>query len=252
MPAIPGGGHDPLVAARPPIDVLRALLPASAKKYGAEQNILLEGDVHYQVVGIVSGVARCFQISATGRRHIGRFAGAGSVIGLDLNAVCRFSAEAITNCEAVVFKMTSVKYALESSGLIRRAIIQALTDELAQKERAAFRLARLNADQKVADFLLEISEEANRKEVVLDMPRNDLADHLGITLETVSRSLHKLQRMGLLHFNDTRRLTLTAGQALRDFMNRDTSEASHWHPSASQPESRLHNVPAGLRSKTPA
>jgi CRP-like cAMP-binding protein len=209
-----------------PLDVLRSIMPFSTRRFCADQNIQLEGDAALQMFGILSGMARCFRVNLSGRRHICRFAGPGTIIGLEVNGVYRYSAEAITDCDALLLRFSAVDAALETSLAGWRALMQAMADELAQKDRAAFRLARLDADHKVADFLLEMSSEGYRREVAFDMSRNDLADHLGITLETVSRSLHKLQRMGFISLRAPRQLSVVSASALRKYMNDEPSEAA--------------------------
>lgn len=202
-----------------PLEEMRAVLPGAFRSFRTDQTITLEGDAEAQVIGVISGLIRCFRISSDGRRYINRFAGPGAIIGIELCGHYRYSAEALTDCETVVFRSSAVEAAYESQPLLRRAIRSAMTMELAERERAEFRLARMASDERVADFLLEISNEGETSPVYLPMPRVDIADHLGITLETVSRSLHKLDRQGLIRLRNAHCFDIPSGRALRGFIH---------------------------------
>ena len=188
----------------PDICTLRERLGGTPMRFSADQHIAIEGSTNDQIVGIVSGVARCFKLCADGRRYICRFAEAGDFVGLRFSGEHIYSSEAVTDCEAIVFRLSSIRTAFEHDPQARQTILNSMSAEIARRERASFRLARMNADQRVADFLLEKSDEGRSPTVHLAMSRLDLADHLGLTFETVSRSLHKLERQHQIRIRSAR------------------------------------------------
>lgn len=207
-----------------PADILKSSLNGTVRKYKEGQHILLEGERSRQVLVVHSGLVRCFRINPSGRRHISRFAGQGAMMGLEFGAPARYSAEAVTDCELLCFGSGAVSAAVAHSPHIGKALMDAVFTELAERERAAFRLARLASDQRLADFILQVSEDGRKDRIHLDMSRMDLADHLGLTLETVSRSIHRLKRLGLIRLDGTRSVRIPAWDALQAFLDADPSD----------------------------
>jgi CRP-like cAMP-binding protein len=205
-----------------PLDRLRRVLPGTLREMTQGQTLSLEGEPNGRVVGILSGLARCFRLTANGRRHICRFVGAGGVIGLGLLGVQRHSTEAVSAGQVVVFRTAAVEAAIEHDTRVRSAIMRALAEELAERERVQLRLGRLGAEQRVADFLLELSARfgaagANQ----IPMPRADMADHLGVTIETVSRALHRFDRLGLIELIDLHQFRVLRRRALQQLIEGD-------------------------------
>jgi hypothetical protein len=99
-----------------------------------------------------------------------------------------------------------------------------MTAEMTARDRIQFRLGRLWSDERVADFLVELSTEpdgTSRASSTIVMSRADIADHLGVTIETVSRALHSFQRRGLVRLDGAHRFTILRGRALRGFASGD-------------------------------
>lgn len=207
----PGGG---------PLDRLRRILPSIVREIGPGQTISVEGESSGQVTGVLSGLARCFRLTASGRRHICRFVGAGGIIGLGLLGAQRHSTEAIGPSQIVLFRAAAIEAAMEHDAGVRSAILQTLAEELAERERVQLRLGRLGAEQRVADFLLEISGRSAEAHDI-PMPRADMADHLGVTIETVSRALHRFDRLGLIELVDLHHFRVLRPRALQRLIEGD-------------------------------
>lgn len=207
-----------------PADVIKSILSGTIRRYKEGQHILLEGERSRHVLAVHSGLVRCFRVNPSGRRHISRFAGPGAMMGLEFGAPARYSAEAVTDCELLCFGAGAVSAAAQHTPHVGRALMDAVFAELADRERAAFRLARLASDQRLADFILQVSEDGRKERIHLDMSRMDLADHLGLTLETVSRSIHRLKRLGLISLDGTRSVRIPAWDALQAFLDADPSD----------------------------
>jgi len=209
--------------AETPLDRLRRIVPGVIRTAESGQHIMLEGDADGHVIGIISGLVRCFRLTTDGRRHICRFAGPGSLIGLASLGVQRHSAEAITPTQIVTFRAATLEAAMDRDILMRTAILQVLTDELSEGERIQLRLGCLTADQRVADFLLELVERDGEQTRDHDIPmsRADMADHLGMTIETVSRALHRFDKLSLIHLVDAHHFRLLSTNGLRGLIAGD-------------------------------
>lgn len=215
-----------------PLDRLRRMLPGVVRTVEPGQHLTLEGDASDQVIGVLSGLVRCYRLTGDGRRHICRFAGPGSLIGLGLLGVQRHSAEAVAATQIIVFRMSAIEAAFERDACIRASILLALAEELTQRERVQLRLGRLTADQRVADFLIELAGPKNAGEHDIPMSRADIADHLGLTIETVSRGLHRFDKMQLIKLGDAHHFRLLRPSELVDFIEGDDDSSARRLPHA--------------------
>lgn len=187
-----------------------------SRRLEADEGLFFEGEPAVNVFKIARGLVRCFRMTEDGRRHICRFAGPGHILGLGANNAYRYSAEAV-NPSLVISAQRS---AIESAGdlSVRDGAWQAIVDELGQRERVQLRLSRMTANERVADFLLELIENQTIKSgetYRIPMSRRDIADHLGLTLETVSRGLHRLAWLGVIELADAHSFWLHQSSALR-------------------------------------
>lgn len=200
------------------LDQLRLAIPGVVRSVGADQCIAIEGAANDAVIGVMSGLVRCFRMTPDGRRHICRFVGPGGLVGLGVLGANRHSVETVSQAQIVFFPATAIKAGADKNPAIRTAIFDALAEELDERDRAQLRLGRLSADERVADFLLELFDERGRNAAssnLIPMTRADMADHLGVTLETVSRAMHRFQRMGLIRLTNVRNFLVTRPALLR-------------------------------------
>jgi CRP-like cAMP-binding protein len=221
-----------------PLAVLRAAIPGVIRSIQPDQHVSIEGARRDSVVGVVSGLLRCFRVTPDGRRHVTRFVYAGGIVGLGLHDFYRNSAEAVAKSTIVAFPVRTLDVAAEHNPSVRRAVLQAMTEEMAERDRIQFRLGRLWADERVADFLLELSEEVGDEGASgsICMSRGDIADHLGVTIETVSRALHRFQNLGLVRLESARRFTILRHRDLRGFAAGDGDD--YPQPAKDLPRSR--------------
>ncbi len=191
------------------IDLMGApmVFPRNAEIYGDNE----PADYVYKVV---SGAVRTYKIFEDGRRQIGAFYFPGDIFGLEVGAEHQFSAEAIDKCVVLVVKRSVLISLADRDGDIARRLWSLTADELSRVQRHMLLLIK-SAEERVASFLLEIAGRLATTEVVeLPMPRQDIADYLGLTIETVSRTLTHLEAKAAIALPTSRRIELRNRKAL--------------------------------------
>lgn len=163
---------------------------------------------------LVRGAVRTSHLLADGRRQIGDFYYEGDVLGVEIGSTHRFSAEALGDCEVLAVRRASS--AAYDAGRLDRMIWQATAVELGRAQSHMLLLGRATACEKVARFLLDIAERFRGELVALPMSRQDMADYLGLTIETISRMLGRLQNEGLIEFVSARKYRIRRPVALTD------------------------------------
>lgn len=164
---------------------------------------------------VVSGAVRTTRLLSDGRRQIGSFYYPGDLIGLETGPIHRFSAEAICDATVLVVRRSALK-AFAGDGQLDRAIWEATRRELERTQEHLLLLGRKTACEKVASFLMSLAERERGEQVSLPMSRQDMADYLGLTIETVSRMLTQLQTSAVVQFDGCRRFTIKRWQALEE------------------------------------
>lgn len=171
-----------------------------------------ETDLIYR---LVSGSVRTIRLLSDGRRQVGDFYYPGDLFGLEPSAEHRFSAEALGHCEVLVIKKAALKHYGEEGARLEREIWTATGRELARTQDHLMLLGRKTASEKVASFVLSLADRLKGDCTILPMGRQDMADYLGLTIETVSRMLGQLQQDGLLEFASTRQFRVRHRLALQ-------------------------------------
>ena len=164
---------------------------------------------------VVSGAVRTTRLLSDGRRQVGAFYYPGDLIGLETGPVHRFSAEALCDSTVLVVRRSALK-AFAGDGQVDRAIWEATRRELERAQEHLMLLGRKSACEKVASFLMSLAERERADHVSLPMSRQDMADYLGLTIETVSRMLTQLQSSAVVQFDGCRRFSIKRWQALEE------------------------------------
>jgi CRP-like cAMP-binding protein len=215
--------------ARDAAGVLRQAARSAARTLEADETLLVEGAAAKSVFLVLSGTMRCYRMTRDGRRHICRFVGAGDLLGLGVAGAYRYSAEAVGDCEVLSFSASALQTAADSDHQVRQAVSNAMVSELLERERAGLRCTRMTAEERVADFLLELTETQTRSAdgyCVIPMHRIDIADHLGLTLETVSRALNGLRRRQIIVLPDAHHFAVRNKAALLRLAEGDMEESA--------------------------
>jgi CRP/FNR family transcriptional regulator len=165
------------------------------------QTIVIEGDPCSHCFRVLSGAVRLYKATVDGRRQLIDFLGAGDRFGL-LGAHYTYSVEAITQTTLIRTPRASLAAAVrERPGLADR-LFELAAAELARAHEQMLLLGRKNAQEKVASLLLELARrlgaDAASRSFRLPISRQEMADHLGLTIETVSRTMTRLREDGLI------------------------------------------------------
>jgi CRP/FNR family transcriptional regulator, nitrogen fixation regulation protein len=163
---------------------------------------------------VVSGVVRTCKVTADGRRQIGGFYLPGDIFGLEAGEAHAFSAEAISEASVLVVKRKPLMALAARDGDVARQLWASTAVELS---RAQGRLGLLvkSAQERVAGFLLEMAERSpGQAGIELPMTRQDIGEYLGLTIETVSRTLTSMQETALIELATTRRVVVRNRTAL--------------------------------------
>ena len=153
------------------------------------------------VYQVKTGAVRSYKLLTDGRRQIGAFHLVGDIFGLENGTVHRFTAEAVVKTTVHLIKRQSLEAVAESDAVVTRNLLSMTTSNLEHAENHMLLLGRKTSLERVAAFLLEMDERLTATGIMaLPMTRRDIADYLGLTVETVSRALSRLQRAGVLNF----------------------------------------------------
>ena len=150
---------------------------------------------------ITAGSARLFKLLPDGRRQIIRFAGAGYFLGLVGSETHAFSAEAIGPLRYCRFSRPGLRGLMNEFPALVRRLMSFAAHELALAQEQMLLLGRKTARERLASFLHARCLEGApglRTRLVLPMTRGDIADYLGLTIETVSRTLGLLKAAGVI------------------------------------------------------
>jgi len=208
-------GRIPATADRETQEPLRAAGTVVQIPEGRE--IFAEGadtDVFYKVV---SGVVRTCKFLNDGRRQIAAFHVAGEVFGFELGSQRQLAAEAVSDCTLIAYRRRSIELMAQKDEAISRQLLGYAMQNLAQAQEHSLLLARRGAAEKMALFLLDWQTRSQPRDVVhLAMTRQEIADYLSLTIETVSRSLSQFERDGVIALPNTRDVRLLDIEALEE------------------------------------
>jgi CRP/FNR family transcriptional regulator, nitrogen fixation regulation protein len=168
-------------------------------KYKRGTEIFGEAEPADYIYQVIEGAVRSHKLLSDGRRQIGAFHLAGDIFGLENGDFHRFTAEAIVDTTVRLMKRESLERVAQTDFAIVRSLLNMTTDNLQHAENHMLLLGRKTSLERVAAFLLEMDRRLPAAGVMaLPMFRRDIADYLGLTLETVSRALSELHKKGYL------------------------------------------------------
>lgn len=195
-------------------DILARRMLGVPMKFAALTEIYGEGEPFEHVYEIVSGAVRTVKMLSDGRRKISGFYFAGDIFGLEDGNEHALSAETVVpSIIRVIKRRTLVRLAADDRQLAEELLTMAMR-EAARAHRHALMLV-LNARERVNSFLTEMAERISIGDLIqLPMSRQDIADHLGLTVETVSRTITGLASAATIRLPSSRAIVLRNRSAL--------------------------------------
>jgi CRP/FNR family nitrogen fixation transcriptional regulator len=191
------------------LELMGALMP-----FARNSEIYGENEPADYLYKVVSGAVRSYKVLVDGRRQIGGFYLPGDIFGLETGEEHTFSAEAITDCRIVVIKRSALVALAARDNEVARQMWELTARELHRAQDRMLVLIK-SAQERVAGFLLEMAARAaDGGAVELPMSRQDIADYLGLTIETVSRTLTQLEKSAAIELPSSRRILLRNRSAL--------------------------------------
>jgi CRP/FNR family transcriptional regulator, nitrogen fixation regulation protein len=210
--------HQRITPERNPLKHIEAL--ATPVRYSRGQAIYEEDSAVDCWCRVVSGVARRFSLRIDGRRQIVDLLLANDVFGFGTRGRHRFSAEAVVDGTVIARYPRARLESLASSDVrVAQQLQEAFTDAMARVQTQILTFGRITAEAKVGCFLLSMAERLSADPtdaVLLPISREDIADYLALSVETVSRSLTQLKCRGIIRLLDTRRIKIVDRAAIEE------------------------------------
>jgi CRP/FNR family nitrogen fixation transcriptional regulator len=172
---------------------------ATRRSFAKGEELFGEGDAADFFYKVVSGTIRTCKLLSDGRRQIDAFHLAGDVFGLESGQDHRFTAEAVEHVVVEAYRRSQFASLLHVNAAFGEQLMSSMLRNLERAHEHMVLLGRKTAQEKMATFLLDMAgRTAKVDRVDLPMQRTDIADHLGLTIETVSRTLTQMVRDGLI------------------------------------------------------
>jgi CRP/FNR family transcriptional regulator len=186
-----------------------------------QQTIFYEGDPADHVFNVTSGAVKLYKLLPDGRRQVTGFLFRGDFLGLALNTSYAYSAEAIVETRLCRFPRRDLEGLLDEYPKLERRLLAMAGNELSAAQDQMLLLGRKTAKERVASFLLKLVERAGQRgeppgPISLPMTRSEIADFLGLTTETVSRTFTELRKAKVIALADPTTVNLLEQDALDD------------------------------------
>jgi CRP/FNR family transcriptional regulator len=186
--------------------------------FASSETVFAQEELTTSFYNVIEGVMRLYKLLPDGRRQIVGFALPGDFLGMATSARHSYSADAIGSVAVCRFSKTPFARFIEDKPHLLRRINELTVRELSQAQDHMVLLGRRSAEEKVATFLIGWRDRLGwlhgpSKTVPLPMSRQDIADFLGLTIETVSRTFTKLERGGVIEIMPGRVLLLDPARA---------------------------------------
>ncbi|WP_262265748.1 helix-turn-helix domain-containing protein [Microvirga yunnanensis] len=208
-------------------------------KLAVGEALFWEGDMVSNIFQMAEGCLRLYRILPDGRRAIMGFVFAGELLGLSCQGTYRYTAEAITPVRLRRLSRARLNAMGEGAEQLRALLMTRIFEEMSAAQQHIVVLGQLGAEERVAHFLVSATcrTGANLKRpVVVELPmtRQDIADYLGLTVETVCRVLSKFKRDGLIAPEGRHMLVLRRMSSLQDLAGEVDDRALSERPTAVQ------------------
>ena len=187
---------------------------STEKKYLNNQNIFLQQDLSVNLFNITEGNIKIYQLLNDGRVQIIGFLYPGDFFGSYKNGKYNYSADAIGNVRVCAFDQEKLDKYIEKNMTLAKELLHLTSHELTLAQDRISVLGKFSATERLAKFIFNISEQRKRigwknNPISLPMTRQDIADYLGLTLETVSREFSKLKTSNIIKILNSKQIFIS-------------------------------------------
>src|SRR5579859_5487569 len=201
------------------------LMPANPIQHlPAGELLFSEGDKAESVFEVLSGMVRLYKLLPDGRRQVTGFLTAGQLLGLAPEGACVFTADAVTEISVCCYQRAAFERLIDEVPGFARRLLAVTSHELRAAQDQMVLLGRKTAAEKLASFLLlmGVRQSGRQDEIDVPMTRGDIADYLGLTVETVSRTMTRLRQDGLIALPTPARVLVRDREALESLAAGDS------------------------------
>jgi len=180
-----------------------------------------DGDAASDIYNLVSGCIRLFKLLPDGRRQVTGFVLPGEYFGMVTADRFPYAAEAVTESRACRFPRRGLEDVADRHPALQRRLLHMAWDEVTRMQGQILLLGRKTPQERIATFLLTLAQRYARigvaaSPLLLPMNRGDIADYLGLTVETVSRTFTRWRKMGLIELPRSSEILLRAPDELAE------------------------------------
>jgi len=184
------------------------------------EELFAEGEEAAYFYKVAAGTLRTYKLLSDGRRQIDAFHLSGDIFGIEAGAEHRFSAEAVGGVAVIAYRRSALDRLTREHPAFGEQVMSSMIRSLERAQDHMLLLGRKTAQEKIATFLLDLAERMHEDDrFELPMLRSDIADHLGLTIETVSRTLAEFARKGLIKLAAGSRSVVLSDRAGLEFLN---------------------------------
>lgn len=206
----------------------RVVAVSSRQVLAPGQTLFAEGDTTENVYEVVSGIVKLYKLLPDGRRQVTGFLSAGHLMGLVYRGFYVYTAEAVTDVIVCRYPRARFESLIDEVPGFARRLLAIHSDELRVAQDQMLLLGRKTATERVASFLEMMAEmqgaETPSDDIHVPMSRQDIADYLGLTIETISRTLTKFDADGIIERRKCDRIRVRNADRLADLASGDMDE----------------------------
>ncbi|MGI9486721.1 MAG: helix-turn-helix domain-containing protein [Geminicoccaceae bacterium] len=186
---------------------------SSIRTVPAKEVVYCQGEPGDHVYEVIEGVVKLYMLTADGRLQITGFAYPGQILALDSDSHYATTAEAVTQSKLCQYPRAKFERVIDEHPQLARQLFAIVAQDLTAARSQMLLLGRKSATERLASFLLDLSDRtAARGEdpdlIELPMSRGDIGDYLGLTIETVSRTVTRLRQLGVLDLHQHRTVAI--------------------------------------------
>lgn len=201
------------------VDVAGLAVKATLKHIKTGETLYMEGDEAPFCYQVADGLIKEYNTLEDGRRQVADFYNVGELFGISETDKHLYTAEAITACTVRCYPRDAYLRTISSSPELSQQFLDTLMMRLHRARERMIMLGRMSAVRRVASFLLRLSsEQQTKRDIRIVMSRQDIADHLGLTIETVCRVLTNFKKQHVIKMKTSRRFDIPSISTLNDMI----------------------------------